>query len=308
MTIWILFQALSNLLLSIPLNIICFYAFVVMGFFANMFVDSITRDFMDNLKMILIAMASMAVIVLSLASNAVVIELDAEIPYPTMSGDFRIAVLILMALVSLVTVYGSIKISIHTPKNLKKYSLINILGTYLWTIQPLWFQFSKIEQSVIGISTFSMGAGILINAIVFIKKPKLAYIIPFKAYRIMIQNTNTGIILFKHDWNKLEALANENIFSGNMQAISTIFDLTINQGNVRKIKFDKAEITFIVSEKVPLTCILISSRSSITLRSSFDKFANDVFKDYIIIEKNSHSTNKYENGIALLEKHFPFIP
>jgi len=87
-----------------------------------------------------------------------------------------------------------------------------------------------------------------------------------------------------------------------------MFDLTINQGNIRKIKFEEAEITFKASKKVPLACILISSDSSITLRSSFDKFADDVFKDYKNIEKNSHSTNKYANGIVLLEKHFPFIP
>ena len=308
-TIWILFQAVSDLFSSIPLHFICFYSSIVMGYFAILFVDSVTRDSIDIFKIILMTISSTAVVLLSfLQDDAVIIETEARTPYPTFNGDFKIAAIIQMILVVLVFVYGSIKIYIYTPGNLKKYSMLNVLGTYLWGIQPLWFQFTDLEKDTPGISTASMAVGILIIAIIFIKKPKLAYILPFKTYRIMIQNTNTGIIFFKHDWNKLEAPDSENIFSGIMQAISTIFEHTINKGKVKKIRFEEAEITFKASEKVPLACILISSDSSITLRSSFDKFANDVFKDDINIEKISHSMNKYDNGNVFLIKHFPFIP
>jgi len=309
LTIWILFQAISDLLLNIYLHLICFYALIVLGYFAILFVDSVTRDSIDHLKLILMTISSTAVIIFSFSpEDAIRIETEAVTPYPTMVGDFRTAAIIHMVLVISVSVYGFIKIFIHTPEKLKKYSMVNVLGSYLWGIQPLFIQFTDMEKNTPGLSTASMAAGVLINAIIFLKEPKLAYVITFKAYRLLIQNTNTSIILFKHDWNELEAPESENIFSGNMQAISTIFDLSINKGNVKKIKFDEAEITFKASEKVPLACILISSDSSITLRSSFDKFADDVFRDYQNIEKNSHSTNKYENGTILLAKYFPFIP
>ncbi len=306
--IWILFQAISDLFLNIYLHRICFYALIVMGYFAILFVDSVTRDSIDIFKIILMTITSTAVFILSFSPNAVTIETEASSQYPTFHGYFKVAAIIHMILVISVFAYGSIKIHIYTPENLKKYSMLNVLGAYLWGIQPLWFQFTYLEKETPGISTASMAAGILIIAAIFIKKPKLAYILPFKTYRIMIQRTNTGIILFKHDWNELEAPDGENIFSGNLSAINTIFDLSINKGNVKKIKFEEAQITFKASKEVPLACILISSDSSITLRSSFDKFADDVFKDYKNIEKNSHSTNKYDNGIALLNKHFPFIP
>ncbi len=309
LSIWVLFQAISDLLLNIYLHLICFYALIVLGYFAILFVDSVTRDSIDLLKIILITVASSAVIIFSFSpEDAVKIETEGLTPYPTMVGDFRTAAIIHMLLVISVSAYGFIKIYIHTPVSLKKYSLLNVLGSYLWGIQPVLIQFTEMEKNSPGISTASMAAGVLINAIIFIKEPKLAYVLPFKAYRIMIQNTNTSIIIFKHDWNELEAPDSENIFSGNLQAISTIFDLSINKGNVKKIKFEEAEITFKASKEVPLACILISSELSIALRSSFDKFADDVFNDYSTIERNSHSTNKYENGKALLEKHFPFIP
>ena len=316
LSIWILFQAISDLLLSIPLHFIVFYALIIFSYFVNLSVDAISRDTIDPIKMLLTTVFSSFILILSFDLNnvpafnpeAIIIDETAASPYPTMYGNFRIAVLVASILLVSIAVYGSLKILIHSPKNLKIYSLLNVLGTYLWGVQPVWIQVTTLEQNFPGIATGSMAIGILIIAIIFIKEPKLAYILPFKAYRILIQKTDNGIVLFQHDWNQFETDFREKTFSRMMQSINSMFNKTINKGNVRKIKFDEAEITLKVSEEVPLACILISSDSSITLRNSFSKFANDVFKDYINIEKNAHSLNNFDNGIILLEKYFPFIP
>jgi len=316
LSIWILFQAISDLLLSIPIHFIVFYALIIFSYFCNLSVDTVTRDTIDPYKMILTTIISSIVIILSLDLNnfpgfnpdAIIIDETAVNPYPTMQGNFKIAVMIASVLLVSIAVYGSLNILVHSPKNLKIYSLLNVLGTYFWGIQPIWIQVTDLEQNYPGIATGSMALGILIIAIIMIKEPKLAYILPFKAYRILIQRTDDGTILFQHDWNQFETEFSEKTFSGMMQAINTMFNKTINKGNVRKIKFDEAEITFKASKEIPLACILISSDSSITLRNSFSKFANDVFKDFIIDEKNAHSMTKYDNGIVFLEKYFPFIP
>jgi len=266
--------------------------------------------------MILMTIASTAVILNSFSSDAVIIDkginplavTEKLIYYPTMHGDFKVVAMVHMALIITITLYGSIKILIHTPKKLKKYSWLNVLGNYTWGIQPVWIQLTNWEEYIPGIATISIAIGILLVAIVFIKEPRLAYVLPFKAYRLMIQRTNTGIVLFKHDWNQLETEFSENIFSGMMQAISTMFGETINKGNVRKIKFEEAEITFIASKEVALACILISSDISLSLSSSFNKFSKDVFKDAVNIEPNSHAVNNYDQGRILVQKHFPFIP
>lgn len=316
LSIWILFQAISDLLLSIPLHFIVFYALIIFSYFVNLSVDTITRDSIDLKKMILTTIISCFVVILSLDldnfpafnPDAIIIDEIAVSPYPTMNGNFELAVMIASVLLVSIAVYGSLKILIHTPKNLKFYSLLNVFGTYLWGIQPVWIQVTDLEQKFPGIATGSMALGLLIITITFLKEPKLAYILPFKTYRILIQRTDSGKIIFQHDWHKLETEFSEKTFSGMMQAINTMFDNTVNKGNVLKIKFDEAEITFKASNEIPLACILISSDSSIILRNSFGKFANDVFKDYINNEKMDHSMNNYDNGIILLEKNFPFIP
>ena len=313
LSIWMLIQAISDLLLSIPLRFISFYVLIIFSYIVNLSVDTITRDSIDPYKMFFTTIFSSVIIILSIDrnnfpafySNAMIINETADEPYLILVGNIWIAIMIIAVFTASVAIYGSLKILIHTPKSLKIYSLLNVLGTYLWGIQPLWIEVTELEKMFPGIAIGSMAIGMLIIAIIFIIEPKLAYILTFKAYRIIIQDTKSGNIVFKHDWNKLETLDSEKIFSGMMQAIRTMFDKTINKGNVRKIKFDEAEITFKVSKEAPLACILISSDSSITLRNSFTKFADDVFKDYKNIEKNSHSMNKYDN---LLVKHFPFIP
>jgi len=309
LTIWILFQAISDLYLSIPLHFVCFYALIVMSYFANLFVDSVTRDSIDLFKMIITTIVSSAVILLSfLQVDAVVIKTDAVSQYPTMNGDFRTAALIQMIWLITVTFYGNLKVFLHTPKHLKFYSFLNVFGNYLWGIQPLWIQFAHLEEKFPGIATGSMAIGILIVAIVLIKEPKLAYILPFKVYRILIMDTHSGLILYKHDWNELKAQSSENIFSGMLQAISTMFDHTINKGNVREINFDEAILTLKISKKAPVACILISSSISRTLRSSFEDFSMEVFTDYEKLEEEPILKGNYEKGNIILANYFPFVP
>ncbi|MHA1562174.1 MAG: hypothetical protein ACTSPA_08615, partial [Promethearchaeota archaeon] len=283
LTVWILFQAISDVTafeeeLSINLHFICFYALIVMSFFANMFVDSVTRDSVDLFKMVITTMLSSAVVLLSiLQEDAVIINREGPSIYPTMNGNFRIATLLHMIWLVSVTFYGNLKVFIHTPKHLKFYSFLNVFGNYLWGIQPLWIQFVHLEEQFPGIATGSQAIGILVVVIVLIKEPKLAYILPFKVYRILIMDTKSGLILYKHDWNELKAESSENIFSGMLQAISTMFDHTINKGNVREINFDEAILTLKISKKAPVACILISSSISKTLRNSFNDFSMEVF-------------------------------
>lgn len=316
LSIWILFQAISDLFLSIPLHFLVFYALIIFSYFVNLSVDTITRDSIDPYKMFFTTIASSFVVILSFDFNnfptfnpdAIIIDPEAVTPYPTMNGSFKIAVMIAATLLISIALYGNFKVLIHSPKKLKKYSLLNILGTYLWGIQPVWIQVTHLEEVYPGLATGSMALGLVIIAIITLKEPKLAYILPFKAYRILIQRTDNGDILFKHDWNKLEAPGSEEIFSRMMQAVNTMFDMTINKGNVKNIKFDEAEITFKVSKVAPLVCILISSDYSITLRNSFDTFANEVYKDFINDKNNFLSMNKNNKGMIILKKNFPYIP
>ncbi|MHA1855398.1 MAG: hypothetical protein ACTSYY_05070 [Promethearchaeota archaeon] len=306
LSIWILFQGISDLFLSIELHFVCFYALIAFSFFGNLAVDTLTRDSVDLLKMIITTIISCFVIYFSLdlenfpAFNpeAIIIE-NAVSSYPTMAGNFRIAVLIQSIWLVSVAVYGSLKIFIHTPKKLKKYSSLNLFGTYLWGVQPIWIQFVGFEEIFPGIATGSMALGILLIAIIFIKNPKLAYILPVKVYRILIHNTKTEKTIFKHDWNRLDINSSEDFFSRMIQSINTVFEKTISKGNIREIEFDEAIATFKVRKDLPLVCALISSHSSITLRKAFNNFADDVFYNF---EKNEI------NGKALLEKFFPFIP
>ena len=308
LTIWIFFQAVSDLLLSIPIHIIGFYSLIVVIYFANLFVDSITRDSIDVMKMVIVTISSSTILILSFLPNAVIIKRDGTTQYATFTGNFRIAALIQVTLFILIITYGNLKVFLHTPKHLKFYSFLNLFGTYLYGIQPLWIQFTHLEDIFPGIVNFSMAIGTLVISLVIINQPKLAYILPLKVYRILIMDTKSGIILFKHDWNELKAEASEEIFSCMIQAISIMFDQTINKGKVRNIKFDEAVLTLNISMKTPIACIIISSSISKTLRNSFSNFSKEVFHDYEDLKENSLLKQNYEKGKIVLENYFPFVP
>ncbi|QEE17594.1 hypothetical protein DSAG12_03431 [Promethearchaeum syntrophicum] len=308
LTIWIFFQGISDLLLSIPLHIIGFYSLMVVNYFANQFVDSITRESTDIIKMIIVSISSTAILIFSLLPNAVIIKEDAATPFVTFTGNFRYAAMVQVFLFILITTYGNLKVFLHTPKQLKFYSFLNLFGTYLYGIQPLWIQFTHLEDRFPGAANGSMAIGTLLISMVIIQHPKLAYVIPLKVYRILIMDTKSGLILFKHDWNELKAKSSENILSGMLQAVNTMFDQTINKGNVRDIKFDQAILTYEKSRKTSIACIIISNKISKTLRTSFSDFADDVFKDYENTKENSLIKKNNEKCEILLEQYFPFVP
>ena len=65
LSIWILFQGISDLFLSIELHFVCFYALIAFSFFGNLAVDTLTRDSVDLLKMIITTIISCFVIYFS---------------------------------------------------------------------------------------------------------------------------------------------------------------------------------------------------------------------------------------------------
>jgi len=308
LTIWIFFQGISDLLLSIPLHIIGFYSLIAVIYFANLYVDSITRDSIDVLKMIIVTISSSSIMILSFLPNAVIIKRDASTLFMTFNGNFRYAALIQVFLFVLITTYGNLKVLLHTPKHLKFYSCLNLFGTYLYGIQPLWIQFTHLEDYFPGATNGSMAIGTLLISIVIIQHPKLAYIIPLKVYRILIMDTKSGLILYKHDWNELKATSSENILSGMLQAVNKMFDQTINKGNICDIKFDEAILTYEKSKKMSIACVIISNKISRILRTSFKDFAEEVFNDYENTNENSALKKNCEKCEIILEKHFPFVP
>ncbi|MHA1745776.1 MAG: hypothetical protein ACTSWW_07240 [Promethearchaeota archaeon] len=312
--IWELFQAISDLLvfnptLSKSLHLVCFYALILMGFSAIFFIDTITRGSIDPWKIFIMSITSTAVIIFSFdVETAVTIKTVGDIQYPTMDGAFRIANLIMMVWVVIVVSYGNLKILLHTPKKLRTSAWWNVIGVFIYLIFPLIVQFIHLEDLFPGIANLSMAFGMVITSITLLTKPQLAFVLPFEAYRIIVVDTTAGMAIYKHEFTSAEEKFSENIFSGVIKAISTLFDQTINKGRIREIQMEDATLILNSQTGSSLATVLIANKSSPSLHTAFEAFTAKLLLDHLKDYSYSQNLDKYKFINILVSNYFSFIP
>ena len=306
--IWMLFQAISDLLVSTTLHIVCFYALIGTAYATVFFVDALSRNTFDLWKLIVVTFTSAAVIIFSSDTSAVIINSEGIIPYPTMHGRFRVANLIQMGLIIGLLIYVNLRIYFNTPPKFMKFSKINLMGVFLYGMFPFIVQFTHLEHYLPGIANTSIAIGVFVSTYALIKQPQIAFILPFKAYRILIVDTDIGMPIFSHEFVPSEEKFQEGVFSGFIKAIGTLFDFTLDKGKVREIKLDEAVLILHSSDSKPLVSILIADKSSPSLLKAFEAFSENLFGKLLEDYMYSPDLNTFLPIGSYVAKYFSFLP
>jgi hypothetical protein len=114
----------------------------------------------------------------------------------------------------------------------------------------------------LGLSGLVMLAAISSITIAFARQPKLAYVLPFKAYRLTVLDTGGGTPIYNHTWQPSKEQVDETLFSGMLQGVSVILKESLNQGNVREISMDEGIMILQRSLAKNIACVLVASKSS----------------------------------------------
>ena len=227
----------------------------------------------------------------------------------TLIAWFKYSGEILLIFLGFVIVIYIARIYLASPKSLKKYASIVFIGALLATlITPIGF-LGGISDSVPGLTNLVMGIGLLLVAIGFAKEPKLGYVLPFKALRLTIINTESGIAIFTHDWTKDESLVDNVLFSGMMQGISGILNESLKKGNIKEIILDKANLLIEHSPENPQTaCILVATKSTIGLRTALTNFTHLFVKEFAAVLGNTNEISQFDRASVFVDECFPFVP
>ncbi|MHA1646668.1 MAG: hypothetical protein ACTSVL_03760 [Promethearchaeota archaeon] len=306
--LYVLFQALSDLFNSKELHIVCFYSLILLGFAIILFIDSITIGKIDPIKILLMTIASTTTIIFSFDPNAIIINTNGAIAYPTFNGRFRIASLFQSSFAILLFLYGNFSIVLSSPKILRRSSFIYFLASCLFGLGPLTVQLFKIEDDLPGIANACIAIGTLIATFIIIKHPKIAFILPFKTYRLQIIDTKNGMPIFTYKWNIIENDFSETIFSGLIKAMCTVFETTIHKGDIKEIHLEHAIIYLEFAKFQPIVAVLISNKPSASLKRALKAFSLKLFlsrfKDY----KFSEQLDDFKDIQTIVEKYFSFVP
>jgi hypothetical protein len=194
------------------------------------------------------------------------------------------------------------------PLELKRLVTWLLFGSTLFSIiTALMYVLGSFIRIFNSIGFFINGIGAFITIVVILKDPKIIYILPFKAYRILVVNTNEASALFKYDWAKLGEVE-ENIFTMVLQAVGSVLDEILKKGEVREIQLDRAVLLIQHNKQYPIASVLVTSRSTKSLRYGLRIFNEQFISKFYSNQDDLYEVSRFMEANKLVEVIFDFVP
>ena len=195
-----------------------------------------------------------------------------------------------------------------SPLEFKPLARWLLFGSTLFSIiTVIMYGLGGIAKIFNPLAFFTNGIGAFITILVILKDPKIIYILPFTAYRVLVLDTKEGIALFKHDWAELEEIE-ENIFSMVLQAVGSVLDEILKKGEVREIQMDRAVLLIQHDKRYPIASVLVSSKSTKSLRIGLKSFNDQFILKYYNENVDFHEVSKFSEAKMLVNSIFDFVP
>ncbi|MBN2153323.1 MAG: hypothetical protein JW839_17855 [Candidatus Lokiarchaeota archaeon] len=301
-------NGLSVLLLSPPLILARNLILIPLALFIVGFLDSITRDSTDPVKLAINVGLSVALLIYNSDLNTV-----GSLPFP--NGDASLAntgveiqaiKFALLSWLAIVAIFTYVRIYLHSPRQFRKYIMLSLFG--LICIGPGGiFVTITVEYLVPGSIAIVLLVGSVAYALGIILKMNLAFVLPFRAIRLMVFTTDSGIPLFTHTWPG-SALVEDVLFSGMIQGVSGILKESLSEGEMEEIKLTNAVLIVRRAKDVKIACVLASTKSSKILRGALDQFLQRFLMTFSRELKDTSNVSQFDGAKYIVTQTFPFIP
>jgi hypothetical protein len=221
-------------------------------------------------------------------------------------ASYTFNIIILFQVIYLL-MYG-VRVFKSAPPTLKNTAFVLLVGIIIggpfWAITEILVLWNYIPY----IADIALTTGYVILFITFTRETRMAYVLPFKALRLVVLDTLAGIPLFTHTWGKKDGMVDENLFSGMLQGITMIMQESVGRGFVNEIKLDDGVLLLRRALDHQLAFALISTRSSVALRHALEIFAGKFLGRFGDKLANRNDTGQFEPAAELVEECFQFIP
>jgi len=269
------------------------------------FIDLIKKERVSSVKMSILFLIEILLLILTFIPGGMEIVPDYGVH---IVGPLRILQIVFLIYYVLTFFSWSYLTWKRAPKELKQLVNFLLFGSILFSFVTAFMYalggLFKMYNSI-GFITHSLGA--LFTIIVIWKDPKIIYILPFKAYRILVVDTNAGTGLFKYDWAELKAV-DENIFSMVLQAVGSILDEVLKKGEIREIKMDQAVLLIQHDRNSPVASVLVTSKSSKSLKYGLKKFNSEFIETFQSQFDQLYEVSRFKDAKKIADRIFDFVP
>lgn len=221
-------------------------------------------------------------------------------------GDFAI-IAILMVLVPLILAFQwGLTIWMHSPKKLRKKTNFFFLGIVLMSpVTFILYLFTLVNPIFVIFADIALCIGMIITTYILIKDPKILYILPFRAYSIVVVHSTAGFPLFYHNWS--EPLIDQDLFTCVLSATERMTTEVLMKGGVSSVNLEKGVL--ILEKRRYITVGLLASKISKFLRDCISDFAEQFeIRFETELTQSPNELHHFNAAFELIDETFAYIP
>jgi len=307
-------QGCSNIFDISILSIMCFYCFFIALACTVVWLDVVTRDSVDSIKMVIVAVLGTLLIVTSLSPDAVNTHFQWTPADPlenATQGLFRSTIAVMGVFQGVLVLYYFIRIFLRAPPKIKRTSSLMLSGAFFTGILTPLVYLLGLSLIIPGIFYLflSIGSGLIVYA--FLKTPQLAFILPFQVYRIDVLETSGGLNIFSHTWDTASHITNSTnplLYSGAYHGISHLIKEMTNKGSIKHIQMEQGVLIVSAAATQPIMCVLLVSCISRVLGKAVDTFVAKLCKSFTPDQFYNVGPSDHQIIKSIMDECFPFIP
>ena len=282
---------------------------IVWSLLMILFVDTVSKEHLDARKILITAFLSGILFMNAIDPNAFYAGLSPNGDWILLSGEkAKISVIILNGWTLLITLYYLIFLAIKSPPKLKKYVFMIFGVAFIIGIPVFILTVLRILTNIPYFDGLLLSLACALLTIVFAFQPKLFYVLPFKALRMTVLDTDTGTFLYDFQWEKKSDMINDVLYSGMMQGIRTIIKESMNKGDLNEIRTEGAIIILEYDKKAHLACVLASTKSSKTLQKALERFKIEFHEKFAKHFSQRYDLSLFKDPDSLIKDIFGFLP
>ena len=174
-------------------------------------------------------------------------------------------------------------------------SPINFILYLLTFINPIFVLFADISLCV----------GMIITIYLMIKDPKILYILPFRAYSIVVVHSAAGFPLFYHNWS--ESFIDQDLFTCVLSATERMTTEVLMRGGVNSVSLEQGVL--ILEKRNHIIVGLLASKVSKFLRDCLFDFAEKFEKRFAAeLAQSPNELHSFDAASELIDTTFAYIP
>ncbi len=300
----ILFEGLFYILYIKKFIQITVLSYVVSTFMVTFFIETISRDKTGTIYFF----------ISTLLTTTVTIFLFDEQSYYYIGNEahlqnkFIVIFEIMQIYAGLLILAYLTKIFLNAPPTEKFSAFMVLIGTLFFTLISSIIITLGFTPRSDGLHLLTESVGLAILIYFWNKNPKLAFVLPFRAFRISVFNTKSGLPLYSYIWNKDTEHTNEMLYSGLIQGVSTIAKETMDKGAFQELRMERAILIMQPGNNSDIAAVILTSRSSSYLRESLMKFTERFEERFEKEVENPLDYRVFRAADEIVEEYFNLVP